>query len=121
GELAKALLDARAGREQGRAEQEAKRRPTGRGHILRPRGIRLRFAPALHYISWLDRPRSARTAPVPKIGGRIQAYCRRIVNRNKRIMAPPMAGSDGFLIASHHVRRPGSGGLAMVAQGPSPL
>ncbi len=62
------------------------------------RRSRLAIERAHHRLSSLDRPRSARTsASGPTWRSWIQAYCRRIVNQNKRIMALaaplPVAGS----------------------------
>ena len=98
GERAEALLHAGAGPEQGRAEDQADRRPPGGPGRLGFGRRRFGFERPHHRISSLDRPKSARTSTCQRSGGWIQAYCRRIVNQNKRIMA----------VAAGRVAGPGS-------------
>ena len=126
-----ASSDARAGAEQRRAENKADRRPPGRPRQRGP-GSRLAIERARHRVSSLDRPLSAGTQPPTDQARWIQAYCRRIVNQNKRIMAarlapvaepaPCIAARPAFCrrIARLWRKRPVPSRLPLCAQNPRP-
>ena len=92
GKLAQALLHAGAGRQAGARRGSGRPRSAGSPAAeIWPRTEfgrrRLGIERAHHRISSLDRPQSARTSPPAEDqGGGFQAYCRRIVNQNKRII-----------------------------------
>ena len=113
-ELAEALLNAGAGRQQRRAEHQANRTPPGRalGHATRK--VRLGIERARHLsLRLTDRNRSG-FLPSARQGMRIQAYCRRIVNQNKRFMVPGAAAGH---LPTSPPRRP----VSRMAQAPCPL
>jgi plasmid stabilization system protein ParE len=80
--LAEALLHAGTGPEQGRTEDEAHRSPP-----RCPESQRLGFERTHHHISFLHRPNRQDVYSRWHQEKQIQAYCRRLVNQNKRTMA----------------------------------
>ena len=102
GELAQTLLDAGAGRSSG-APSTSPSAVAGstRSGLSRPEDSQSRMSRVQHRISSLCRTAKFRPERDPRRLEDVQAYCRRTVNQNKRIMASPAGPRTPILIIIH--------------------